>query len=553
MNKKFIVILIVTFVLTIDIYSINNVSGQDKLITDIYLKNSYEQFVAHNYEKAFSLSNIALSFCKENSDALYIRSVSGRNLGLHSNPKEDLSAAVIASDWKYYNEISARAILSKYMYFDGDIEEAYLNLQPFSTELANNSEISELYIRLSISVGKIDEALLIAGNRLKVEPYDTYSQLIMSMYNPSWLEQTKDILMRGDPSDYISKDVFQYIIRNESENEFLNELYLQRWGEDRFYLISNSFKNPDLLNKLLYELYPENTNVDFKELFRIYNMFEDENNKKLILNWLASINLTIFYDYDKDGFNDTIASYSKGHLISFNYDSNNDGLYDYIVTLDETPLSLEVITPYGHDNYYYENYPYLIKVLKSDDKRLVEFQLIPYKLALEIVFLPKDFTLEIPHILEDINFPDENSLTASSTRKMLRDITDDSVSNYSIVDLDENIEEVYNSNGIQIIERHYKSSILITVLKDLDYDGVFDTVYDYKDGKLQRISFDDNNNGVPEYTEDYENGFVRSWDFNEDGLMDSREYTENGSIYRELSSKLDGDFDTSIKINSDQE
>jgi hypothetical protein len=70
---------------------------------------------------------------------------------------------------------------------------------------------------------------------------------------------------------------------------------------------------------------------------------------------------------------------------------------------------------------------------------------------------------------------------------------------------------------------------------------------------LQRISFDDNNNGVPEYTENYEDGFVRSWDFNEDGIMDSRDFIENGIIYRELSSNLDGDFDTSIKINSDQE
>lgn len=553
MNKKNIIIVTIIFAVAVELYSSINVGDQDKLITDIYLKNAYGQLEAGNYEKAFSLSNIALSFNNGNSDALYIRSISGRVLALDIDPKEDLSDAIIKGDWKYYNEIFARANLSKYLFFDGDIEDAYLNLQPFGSKLASNSEISELYIRLSISVGRIDEALSIAENRLRVEPYDSYSQLILSMYNASWLEQAKEILMKGDPSEYISKEAFQYIIRNESECGFLNELYFRRWGEDRFYLINNSCKNPDLLQKLLYDLYPDKSTAHFRELMSLYILFDDDELKKLILNWLSSINITILYDNNRDGFNDTVASYNKGHLTSFKHDRNNDGSYDFIVTLDKTPLSLELITPYGHDYFYYKNYPNLIKVIKSYDKMSVEFQLIPYKLSLDIISLPKDFTSEIPYILQDIIFPDDNILTSSSTRRIQRDINDDSVSQYSIIDLDETMEEVYNSDGIKIVERHYKKSILITVFKDLDNDGVFDTIYEYKDAILQKISFDDNNNGIPEYTENYENGFVRSWDFNEDGIMDSTESTENGTINRELSVNPAGSLDNSMQINGNPE
>ncbi len=106
---------------------------------------------------------------------------------------------------------------------------------------------------------------------------------------------------------------------------------------------------------------------------------------------------------------------------------------------------------------------------------------------------------------------------------------------------------------MKILERHYKRSILITVFKDFDSDGVFDTIYDYKDGILKTVSFDENNNGISEYIENYENGLVSSWDFNEDGVIDSREKYENGIIYRELSSKLDGIFDTTLEITSDME
>ncbi|MCK5539018.1 MAG: hypothetical protein KAI79_19500, partial [Bacteroidales bacterium] len=65
--------------------------------------------------------------------------------------------------------------------------------------------------------------------------------------------------------------------------------------------------------------------------------------------------------------------------------------------------------------------------------------------------------------------------------------------------------------------------------------------------------FDENNNGISEYIENYENGLVSSWDFNEDGIIDSREKYENGIIYRELSSNLDGIFDTTLEITSDME
>ncbi len=551
MNKIIIFIFVISSFFVSFLYSGTFKAGPDELIADIYLKNTFEQFDLFNFEEALYLSNITLSFSENSSDSLYIRSLSSRNLGLVNSHKEDLIAAIIFNNWKYYSEIDARVLLSEIMFLDGDIEDAYLNLQPFRNELAFSSKFSELLIRISLSVGRVEEALKIADNLLQIDPYDNYSQLIMAMYNSDWMIKAEEILAEGDSANYFSKEVVQLVIKNRSDCQYLNELYLERWGEDRFYIISNACRRIESLPEILTDLYPDNTRVDFNELSRLYKLFDKESSKKIILDWLGSIVLTVIYDSDGDGFTDTEAFYNKGQLYSFNYDSNHDNNYDFFIELDELPLKLKIVTKKGTENYLYKDYPYLINVFKSDGNTEEEYQLRPYNLSFEIIYVPVDFTVEMPHILDSVVSPDTDILTSYSSLKTLTNIGENTVTDYSFINLDESIENIHNENGVKILERHYKNSILITVLKDFDNDGVFDTIYNYTDGKLQTISFDENNNGISEYIENYENGVTSSWDFNEDGLIDSREYTENGIIYRELSSNLDGVFDTTLEITSD--
>lgn len=551
MNKKIIFIFIIFSFFVAFLYSGSDKADPDELITNIYLKNGFEQFKTANFEKAQSLSNIALSFSENSSDALYMRSLSSRNLGLIGFHKEDLRAAIIFNNWTYFNELSARVILSEIMYLDGDIEDAYLNLQPFSNNLAFSSKFSELFIRISLSVGKVEEALKIAENLLQVDPYDNYSQLIMAMYSSDWLIKAEEIILDGDPANYFSKEVIQLLIESRSDCQYLNELYLERWGEDRFYKISYACQRTNSLPEILNELYPDNTRVNFSELTRIYKLFDNENSKKIILDWLGSISLTVIYDSDGDGFTDTEAFYNKGQLYAFNYDSNHDNNYDYFIELDDLPLKLKVITKTGTESYFYKDYPYLVNVIKSDDKTVEDYQLIPYNLRFEIISVPLDYTKEMPHLLDSVVFPDNKILASYSTLKTLTNIEENTVSNYFVINLDESIENIFNGKGVKILERHYKKSVLLTVFRDFDDDGVFDTIYNYSDGKLQTVSFDENNNDIYEYNENYENGLTRSWDFNEDGLIDSREYFENGIIYRELSSNFDGVFDTTLEITSD--
>ena len=78
-------------------------------------------------------------------------------------------------------------------------------------------------------------------------------------------------------------------------------------------------------------------------------------------------------------------------------------------------------------------------------------------------------------------------------------------------------------------------------------DGVFQVTEKWRDGRLAEESVDTNGDGVPDYRETHGSTDVRSWDFNQDGRDDSREYTTtDGRHVRELSTKLNGIFDVTI-------
>jgi hypothetical protein len=359
MKKRFFLAIVLLCLVIFSIYSENSHKYPDILISRIYLKNGYEQYEADNFKEALSLVSIALSFSNDSSDAIFIRAVSERNLKITNSTIADLTDAIIIDKWNFFDELTARVYLSKFLYLDGNIEEAYLNLLPFINELSVNSYFTELFIRISLSLGKVEQAKRSAADRIIVDPYDSYSQQILVLYNKDWIKKANEILHEGDPSNYFSKNVIQALIRTNGDNcILLRELYLNRWGNDRFYKISTICDSVDEASKLLTELYFYNIIVDYKELIWIYEILEyDPESIQVLSDKLYSLNFTIVYDSDNDGYNDTSAVYSEGNLLSFDFDSNHDGLYDYLVELVDVPVSLKVLKQDQVYFFHYKNYP----------------------------------------------------------------------------------------------------------------------------------------------------------------------------------------------------
>lgn len=84
---------------------------------------------------------------------------------------------------------------------------------------------------------------------------------------------------------------------------------------------------------------------------------------------------------------------------------------------------------------------------------------------------------------------------------------------------------------------------------DLDGDGHAEVAEIFDAGRLDRIEYDGNRDGVPDALIDVASGDGIAWDLNGDGTADVRERTlADGIRVREFSTRLDGMFDTRTEL-----
>jgi antitoxin component YwqK of YwqJK toxin-antitoxin module len=57
--------------------------------------------------------------------------------------------------------------------------------------------------------------------------------------------------------------------------------------------------------------------------------------------------------------------------------------------------------------------------------------------------------------------------------------------------------------------------------RDINNDGIIDVFEYYENGKISGIAVDWNNNGKPEYLEDWSILNIKTWDFDEDSFIDA--------------------------------
>jgi tetratricopeptide (TPR) repeat protein len=93
----------------------------------------------------------------------------------------------------------------------------------------------------------------------------------------------------------------------------------------------------------------------------------------------------------------------------------------------------------------------------------------------------------------------------------------------------------------------YENGQPVRGARDLDGSGRFAVQETWRDGKLAAIAVDTNGDGKVDYRERYIPSLMKSWDYDEDGRDDSREYPMGaGTVVREFSTALNGVFDISF-------
>jgi tetratricopeptide (TPR) repeat protein len=257
---------------------------------------------------------------------------------------------------------------------------------------------------------------------------------------------------------------------------------------------------------------------------------------------------TRILDTNRDGYYEQLYRYDPGQLRSWTSDEDQDGIPEVTIRFDgEDPetLLLSSAENLPHLEYRYSDYPYLEAVAFVSGSTRREYRIIPYQVDQPaLVSLPQQaLPLELR---ADVAAAEEYFRKNSYQMKEYSEdtLTPDRVYHYlngRITRIDENPDPLGNFTHTI----HYAGSLPVEGYRDLDGDGVPEIREEFEEGRLRRIILDKNGDGVNEFEQVFESGSTRMyWDYNDDGLFDSREYVRtDGERVRNFSSRLNGTYD----------
>jgi tetratricopeptide (TPR) repeat protein len=255
-------------------------------------------------------------------------------------------------------------------------------------------------------------------------------------------------------------------------------------------------------------------------------------------------------DADLDGFWEDRWVFDAGKVVRWIHEPAQDGVPQYeAVFADGRPVSLASRDAAGNlTRLTYSRYPFLEKAELHGEGTLV---IVPY--TMQCVFLRPDFATGpqgmAPRIAAKLTIPGADALRKGSYQH--EEFAADGVTPVRRTDLAAGqpvfMEESTAGDGVYDHRVWYTRGQPERGTRSLSHDGIFQVTETWKNGRLAAEVVDTDGDGTPDYRETYGASPVKSWDFNEDGRDDSREYDQpDGSHVRELSTKMDGTFDLKI-------
>jgi hypothetical protein len=256
-------------------------------------------------------------------------------------------------------------------------------------------------------------------------------------------------------------------------------------------------------------------------------------------------------DRNRDGYYEQKWEYGEGILIRWISDQDQNGIAEVIVDFaDGVPSRVELRGGEGTASlsYRYSEYPFLEAATFSSETTRREYSLVPFVLrrpAFESIN-PETFALQLREDLragEDFirrNAYETVEFAADSPRALRR------------IHLLEGrivrVDEWPDSAGTFTRTIIYASAQPVEGIRDLDGDGNPEIREQFRNGQLWKIALDQDGDGVNEFEQIIEGDSRQMyWDYNDDGLYDSRKYASSaGALVREFSTGLDGNFDLSV-------
>ncbi|MBB6479016.1 hypothetical protein [Spirochaeta isovalerica] len=426
----------------------------------------------------------------------------------------------------YRKSIDLTEVYTDYYY---DLYTRYLNLLNITSSYKDVLDFfeekkdifekdQEILLKVSDAAfrrGMIDYSRNLAAEVYMKNPYKLKALLYL-MRSDRQNDYREKLRMALHRIEYDDNDevVFQQLILDDSgshKNELLS-LYKEIFGETGFFALeSGSREEDDAIN----------------------------NSRNLMIRSYGTDNLTdgvYFGDYNFDGISDEIVTVT-GSLITYLSDPDQDNITDLSVKFDNgTPSNIYINNGSSGFEFSYSNYPYLDTVDYYKDNKRRTYKVYPGTAYTPIEELD---SFSWKYNEERSLYADEKGLGESDLVAM----------SYLMV------EYFPESNSI-FREYSFRNGELAGIREDTLGDGTFSYFLDiaawlpqagrkdlnnddfvdifeyYEDGKLSGIAIDWNNNGKPEYIEDWSVLQIKSWDFDEDFLPDAQHIqSSDGEVY----------------------
>jgi tetratricopeptide (TPR) repeat protein len=523
-----------------------------------YYQQAESLFLAGRFQSAARLLDISLEFYPSFSESAFLYAkLYLRQQETTSHAIDSLQDAISSNTWVDTDPLTPRIELARVYVRTTRFRQArqiIAGLEETVLGGRGNPDLSSLWAQTLIGTGELSRAedFLRDGVRRFPQSSKLYTLLAQVLNRRGNRVEAKKLLERGIREMPRDAELLYQLAALETGSEIRAELvdrYLRVGGTDPGAALLAIVGGAEDSERFIEDFFRlgGNGRVGYIEMLQEHAGRTEAGIARMLDGYTG----TRILDMNRDGYYEQLYRYEGGRLRSWTADQDQDGIPEATIRFDgDDPRTLLLSSGENlpHMEYRYSDYPYLEEVAFVSGGTRREYRIIPYQLDRPVLVSP---TRPV--------FPFELRSDVAATEEYFRKnsyrmdeysedtMTPDRVYHYlngRITRIDDNPDPLGNFTHTV----HYAGSLPAEGYRDLDGDGVPEIREEFTDGSLRRITLDKNGDGVNEFEQVFKSGSTQMyWDYNDDGLFDSREYVRtDGRTVREFSSRLNGTFDLTL-------
>jgi len=524
-----------------------------------YLQQARVLYAEGRYGSAAELLEVSLEFSPDYSESAYLCArVYLREQESTWKAIQCLEAAVRSDTWTETEALTGTEELIRLYVRTGRFQDArrlFAAIGETGLGGRGNPELSALWASTLIGLGRTGEAQTFLSEAVRRFPrsagvYVLLAEVLSSRGNRS---AARELLQRGI-SELPTEAELMYRLalleRDSQRRRELIEAYFQVGGSDpAAALLAIDGAGRDERERFIDLFFRLGGNGRISYLDRLL----DSLSLQEISAETGSYTGARIRDRNRDGYYEQRYEYQEGILSRWVADQDQNGVAEAIVDFqDGIPrrVTLGNGDGWAQLEYRYSEYPYLESATLSNGTERLEYLIVPYTVRRPAFLSLSDgqFTLELQSGLsmgEDlirqtayqvIEYTDHSTLPEGRVRRT-----------HLLEGRTVRVEDLPDSAGNFTRTLFYSASLPVEGIRDLDGDGSPEIREQFRNGRLWKITLDQDGDGVNEFEQILESDLKQMyWDYNDDGLYDSREFAgADGTMVRSFSTALDGTYDLS--------